>query len=234
MRIKYRFWFETDRGYVLGPGTYTLLKEIEKTGSLRKAAERLNMSYRHAWGLIKEMEENLGKSVIVSERGGKGGGKSELTVEGKKILQEFENYKLLFDEIVKRPYRKPWIAVDAVLIHNDDILLIKRGKEPFKGKYALPGGFVDYGETTEHAVIREVKEETGLNVAIKDLVGVYSDPARDPRGHTISVSYLVEVKGGKLKSSDDAAEARWFPLNSLPSLAFDHDRIIKDALSLLR
>ena len=125
--------------------------------------------------------------------------------------------------------KRPSITVDGVIIKNGKILLVKRKNEPFKGRWALPGGFVEYGETVEKAVLREVKEETGMDAKIKKLVGVYSDPARDPRGHTISIVFLLEGEGDAI-AGDDAIEAKFFDLNELPPLAFDHEKIIKDAI----
>jgi len=109
--------------------------------------------------------------------------------------------------------------------------LIKRKHQPFKGQWALPGGFVEYGETTEDAVIREMFEETGLKTKIRHLVGVYSDPHRDTRGHTVSVVYSLEICNGEMKSGNDAADVDFFDVNELPSLSFDHAQIIKDAIS---
>jgi len=128
-------------------------------------------------------------------------------------------------------YRNPKLTVDGVVIRNGKILLIRRKNEPFKGRWALPGGFVEYGETVEEAVMREVAEETGLATEIDGIAGVYSDPGRDPRGHTISIAYLLSPKDdSEPEGGDDAAEAKFFDVNELPPLAFDHDRIIKDAL----
>lgn len=127
--------------------------------------------------------------------------------------------------------RSPKLTVDGIINKDARILLIKRKNDPFKDKWALPGGFVEYGETTEKAVIREIFEETGLNTKIKSLLGVYSDPNRDPRGHTVSVVYILEVLDGTLKGGDDASEAKFFQENQLPELSFDHDKIIKDYLS---
>jgi 8-oxo-dGTP diphosphatase len=123
------------------------------------------------------------------------------------------------------------VTVDGVLIDGERILLIKRGNDPFKGFWALPGGFVEYGETTEHAAVREVKEETGLCCEINRLVGVYSAPDRDPRGHTVSIVYVMSVREGEMKAGDDAAGAEWHSLAELPErIAFDHLNIIRDAL----
>jgi len=128
---------------------------------------------------------------------------------------------------------KPSVAVDGVLIKGDKILLIKRKNEPFKGRWALPGGFVEYGETVEEAVLREFEEEVGLRARIKKLLGVYSKPDRDPRGQVISIVFLLDAEGDA-KAGDDAADARFFPLDNLPPLAFDHDEIIKDAIQAVK
>jgi len=128
---------------------------------------------------------------------------------------------------------KPSIAVDGVLIKEDKILLIRRKNEPFKGKWALPGGFVEYGETVEEAVLREFEEEVGLKARIKKLLGVYSKPDRDPRGHVISIVFLLDAEG-EAKAGDDAADARFFPLDNLPPLAFDHEEIIRDAIHAMK
>ena len=93
-------------------------------------------------------------------------------------------------------YARPALTADCVVFGLDDedlkILLIQRGLEPFKGQWALPGGFVDVGETVEEAAVREMREETGLDVQLERLVGVYSDPERDPRGHNVSVVFLAK------------------------------------------
>jgi 8-oxo-dGTP diphosphatase len=127
-------------------------------------------------------------------------------------------------------YQNPRLTADGILIHEQEILLVKRKNDPFKGVWALPGGFIEYGETTESAVIREVLEETGIRAQIRSLAGVYSDPKRDPRGHTITIAYLLDVIDGDLQSGDDAAEVKFFALSSLPKLAFDHKQIISDAV----
>lgn len=124
------------------------------------------------------------------------------------------------------------VTVDGVILREKEVLLIKRGKEPFKGYWALPGGSVEYGETTERAVVREVKEETGLNCDIVRLIGVYSNPDRDPKVHSISAAYLMELsRDEKLRPGDDAVRAQWFAIDDLPhKTAFDHKDIIQDAL----
>ncbi|MCX6666004.1 MAG: NUDIX hydrolase [Euryarchaeota archaeon] len=128
------------------------------------------------------------------------------------------------------PYKNPRITVDGVVRVGQTILLIKRKNPPFQEKWALPGGFVEYGEKTEDAVIREVIEETGLKTSVQKLLGVYSDPSRDPRGHTITVVYLLICTNVELKSGDDSMDAKFFNIECLPELAFDHEKIISDAM----
>lgn len=131
--------------------------------------------------------------------------------------------------------KTPLLAVDVVALIGDGVVLIRRANPPYEGFYALPGGFVEYGERVEDAALREMLEETGLEVKLKALVGVYSDPSRDPRGHVVSIAYLAEVVGGTLKPATDAKEAKVFPINSIPEkLAFDHEQILKDAFKVLR
>ncbi|MFW6019817.1 MAG: NUDIX domain-containing protein [Bacteroidales bacterium] len=132
-------------------------------------------------------------------------------------------------------YPRPALTVDAMVFRKTrygwQILLIKRKNEPFKNKWALPGGFVDMHETLEEAVSRELKEETGLEDIILKQYHAFSDPERDPRGRTVSVVFYGFVKGDShVKGYDDAAEAKWHNLNQLPGLAFDHHHIIRKAI----
>lgn len=119
-------------------------------------------------------------------------------------------------------------ACDMILKENGKILLIRRGHGPCEGMWAIPGGRIDDSETAEQCLKREAKEETNLDVEILSFVGIYSDPARDPR-KTIGAAYVVKRAGGELKAGDDAREARWFPPDKLPELAFDHYKILSDA-----
>jgi len=126
------------------------------------------------------------------------------------------------------------LTVDAIIPYKGGIVLIKRRNEPFKDHYALPGGIVEYGEKVEEALVREVKEETGLDVEPYRLVGVYSDPNRDPRGHFVSICFIATPKGGELRANSDAKDVRVFKLDLLPKLAFDHNKMIEDAKPYLR
>ena len=134
-------------------------------------------------------------------------------------------------------YPRPAVTVDIAIFMPVDslfkILLIQRGSEPFKGAYALPGGFVDIQETLAEAAQRELKEETGLNVSGLTQVHTFSDPERDPRGRVISTCFaaiLIESDQIDLRAGDDAADAGWFSLEELPPLAFDHVQVIQTVI----
>lgn len=114
------------------------------------------------------------------------------------------------------------------------IALVERKNEPFKGHWALPGGFVDQDEDLPDAAKRELQEETGLVVDKTQQIGTFGKPGRDPRGHTISVVYLSQIYGEKdLIANDDAAKAEWFDIKDLPKLAFDHSEIVNFAKQFL-
>ncbi len=122
--------------------------------------------------------------------------------------------------------RNPFPTVDVVVERGDGrILLIRRTNPPLG--WALPGGFIDYGEQAEDAARREVLEETGVSVLLTDLLGVYSAPDRDPRHHTLTVVYVGRSRDAVV-AGDDAAEAAEFSLDKLPEMAFDHGRILRD------
>ncbi|HET7478997.1 MAG TPA: NUDIX hydrolase [Rubrobacteraceae bacterium] len=125
----------------------------------------------------------------------------------------------------------PKLMVDVVIPSEGEIVLIRRGSEPFEGQWALPGGFVEVGETVEQAAVREAAEETGLAVEIAGLVGVYSEPERDPRGHNVSVAFLARVLSGEMQAATDASEVEVLDPDEV-DLAFDHAKIIADARDL--
>ena len=122
------------------------------------------------------------------------------------------------------------LTADCMVVrHRAEVLLVKRGNEPFKGCWALPGGFMEMDETIERCAVRELQEETGLTVDEEQLllIGIYSVPGRDPRGRTVTAAYRVDVGAGAIATAgDDAAEVQWWSLDNLPPLAFDHADII--------
>ncbi|MFW5953068.1 MAG: NUDIX domain-containing protein [Candidatus Natronoplasma sp.] len=217
-----------DGKFVLGEGREELLELIDEKGSISKAAKEMNMSYRHAWGKVKKIEEVIGKEVVKSQRGGNKDRGSILTPAGKKLLSDYRDLK---KEHKGEVYRNPSLTVDGIVEQNGRLLLIERKNPPFRGTYALPGGFVEYNETVEKAVVREVEEETGLKTKIDKLIGVYSSPDRDPRGHMVSTVFSLNKIDGTLEGGSDAKKARYFDIDDLPELAFDHEKIIKDYLN---
>lgn len=152
-------------------------------------------------------------------------------------------HKIKMDEqkIFSYRYPRPALTVDCVIFGYDskklDILLIKRGIEPFKGQWALPGGFVRMKESAEEAAIRELREETGLLNVYMEQLYTFSQPDRDPRGRTVSVAFFALINKNdflKPQGGDDASEAEWFNIKELPKLAFDHKKIIEVALNRLK
>lgn len=130
---------------------------------------------------------------------------------------------------------KIFVTVDAVIFRKSagghELLLIKRKNDPFKGKWALPGGFVDENEDLADAAKRELREETGLVVESLQQLGAFGKPGRDPRSHTVSVAYTgFANENAEAVGADDADEAKWFLITDLPELAFDHADIINSAL----
>ncbi len=129
---------------------------------------------------------------------------------------------------------KPMAVADCVAIKNNSVLLVKRAYPPFKGMWSLPGGFMDNNETIEQTALRELKEETGATGRIIGLIGVYSGRKRDPRCTTLDAAYLIRIIKMDEKRDKESSDVRFFPINKLPKLGFDHSLIIKDSLRLLR
>ncbi|MBR9678418.1 MAG: NUDIX hydrolase [Nanoarchaeota archaeon] len=139
-----------------------------------------------------------------------------------------------------RIFERPSVTADIVVFTTQNnelkVLLIKRGSTPFKDHWALPGGFINKGESIEQAAKRELQEETGVKNVYLEQLYTFGKPKRDPRGRIITVSYyaLIKSKGVKLEAREDAAEAKWFPAYKLPELAFDHQEIIEYAKQRLQ
>jgi 8-oxo-dGTP diphosphatase len=133
-------------------------------------------------------------------------------------------------------YPRPAVTADCVVMTKEttpQVLLIERGFDPYKGCWAFPGGFMNMDETTEQCAIRELEEETGLEVTDLQQIGAYSKVDRDPRGRTVTVAYLIVIDAPvAVTGQDDAAKAQWFPIDALPPLAFDHEDIMRDAIKM--
>ncbi len=131
-------------------------------------------------------------------------------------------------------YKTPSLTTD-IFIYDDNLnfILIKRKNDPYKNHWALPGGFVEYGECVEDGAVREALEETSINVNLEELVGVYSNPSRDPRGHTVSIVYTARGNMNEMKAADDACDVNIFTREDLKkiNLAFDHAKIIDDCFN---
>jgi len=131
------------------------------------------------------------------------------------------------------------VTVDIALFSTDEntvsIILVKRKNEPFKGQWVLPGGFVDAGESLEAAAIRELEEETSLQMKSLTQFKAYGDPGRDPRGQTVTIVFRGKVNKSEvtIKASSDAAEVGWYNVKQLPALGFDHSDIVKEAIEHL-
>jgi len=138
---------------------------------------------------------------------------------------------------IPKEYKNPIPTADIVLRksgeEHEKILIETRGRDPFKSKYSLPGGHVEYGETVEESILRELEEECGLNAKLLCILGVYSDPKRDPRGQRISTVFIGDCKGGTMKAGDDAASCEWMDLQKILIMrnrlfAFDHYKMLSD------
>lgn len=131
-------------------------------------------------------------------------------------------------------YEKPSLTADSVVLHGGNVLLIRRGDDPYKDQWALPGGYVNEGEDPMAAAAREQKEETDLDASTLQFVGVYGKKGRDPRGWVVSVAFVSQASSQAIRAKDDAKEAQWFPVTEAltMNLAFDHLEILRDALTL--
>lgn len=135
-------------------------------------------------------------------------------------------------------YPRPAVTADGVVFCNGSdglsVLLIERMNEPFKGCWAFPGGFMEMEEDAEDCAKRELKEETGLEIRTMRQLGAFTDVNRDPRSRTVSIAYYAVIAKSEVKGADDAIQARWFPIDSIPPLAFDHDKILRMALEEIK
>lgn len=192
-----------------------------RDGGVEGAASGLGASRRTVLRRVRRIEGRTGYRVL--EEG-------ELSPQGRGLIERMEMYTRMLETQLHHLWRKPSLTCDGLVLRDGKVLLVKRGREPFQGTYALPGGFVEYGESAEDCVVREVREETGLDTEVLRLVGAYSEMGRDPRGHFVTLLYLLREKGGSPQGGDDAESAAFFAISELPELAFDHRRMIEDGL----
>lgn len=144
-----------------------------------------------------------------------------------------KDYQLTSDGLYAYQYPRVSVTADAVLFAEKDgqmyVLLIQRGNDPYKGYWAFPGGFLNMDETVARCAERELEEETGIVLTGMQLSGIYSNVERDSRGRVITAAYTAMTTMPEATAADDAAAAKWWPLNDLPPLAFDHETILRDA-----
>ena len=136
-------------------------------------------------------------------------------------------------------YPHPAVTADCVIFGFDGsnkmkVLLIQRGNDPYKGKWAFPGGFMNIDETTEQCARRELEEETGLKDIAVEQFYTFSDVNRDPRERILSVAHYAIIRLSDVKGSDDAAKAQWFSIDEIPSLAFDHEFMFQKAIQIIK
>lgn len=205
--------------------TGEIVKRLESEGKDFESAD-INSLKKYSDKIDDDLSDYLSISNSISSRKGYGG-----TSKDQVLYQIKTAYKTLDNEEHRLRYpffdylKSPKPTVDAIVLKKNKLLLIKRKYEPFG--WALPGGFIEYGESAETAVERELKEETGLKAVSINQFHTYSSPDRDERFHTISVVFIVEVLGDAI-ASDDAAQIGWFSLDNLPEIAFDHKKILDD------
>ena len=217
----------TKGGEIIIDGRHALLLErISSKGSIELAAEGLGIPLDEARDWLDRIGDALETPAVLKGPEGK----MTLTEKGEAILSDFQTRSHQAESQVQNLWKKPWVTTDGIVVIDGQVVLIKRGREPFKGMYALPGGIVEYGETVEECAVREFEEETGMKTRVLDLVGVYSAADRDPRGHFITLAFNLQPIGGTLRGGDDAAEALLFPLDRLPYMAADHHQILADAM----
>lgn len=226
-RLEYSTWLSDGDRRIIGEKEAKFLRLIKEGCSLSAAATSIGLDGEMAKIIVDEMEANSGTVLVARDI-------PSLTSEGERLLLEFECRRMRIADQLKHLYQNPVFTVDGIVIQDERILLVKRGNDPFAGMYALPGGYIDHGESAEEAVMREIEEETGLHTEVLDLVGAYTKLGRDPRGHICTLVYRLLIRGGSLRPGDDAAEISFFPFNSLPELAFDHAEIIADILHMYR
>jgi len=205
---------------VLSPAEAKALQALKRHRSWEAAAKALRRSQPALKRLLARAARRVGERLVLST--------GLLTARGRKLLKEYETLSGALDLALHQAAQLPRVTVDGLIAGEKGVLLVQRANPPFKGMWALPGGFVEWGEAVEEAVCREIAEETGLITEVEELLGVYSKMGRDPRGHTVSIVYALRPVGGRLAAQTDATRVAWHPWDTLPLLAFDHAEILRD------
>ncbi|MFA5312543.1 MAG: NUDIX domain-containing protein [Methanomassiliicoccales archaeon] len=213
-----------DDHVVLDPEGAKLLEMVYSFGSLTVMAKRMGVPEGEVAGALDSLNRNGNALVEIDAED------ASLTDRGREALDVYRTRQKVLDSQLDNLWKRPWLTTDGIIIYEGRVVLIRRGREPFKGMFALPGGIVEHGERVEDCVVREMREETGLETRVASLSGVYSDPDRDPRGHFVTIAFNLEAEGGKLAAGDDAASVRLFDICDLPEMASDHRRILDEAL----
>ncbi len=215
-------------GVILNENEIEILNEIKLNGN-ELNMDDLNPQRRGE--AVKIFKKINSESPAVIENNGK----YNLNENGIKLFEEARRISNVSKFYAVHPYIRPAVTVDGIIFYGDDIVLIERGNEPFKGKKALPGGYVNYNEKVESAFLREMKEEIGRNVVEMKLFTVVSDPGRDPRGHTVSVVFSGHIEQPPI-AGDDAAKTFITPVSEALKIemAFDHQEIIRKFVSMYK
>ncbi len=226
-RLRPSFILEIDGEPILDERTAALLEAIREVGTVAGAATLVQLDTDTVRRLLADLAGRLAAEVLVIPGPGS---RVLLSSKAAGLMEEYRRRVGRAHMILEAGEGKPVLTVDGVVVHAGKLVAIRRRYPPFKDRYCLPGGVVGEGERTEDAAVREVEEETGLRTEVMGLIGVYSDPARDPRGHTISVAYALREMGGDLRAGDDARDLALLPVKDPPPLGFDHSRIVADFL----
>ncbi len=166
---------------------------------------------------------NMNEPIVIDAR---------RVLDHKKFLNKLRFAAIGLGNADLKDYKNPGLSVNAIIEKDGSIMLVRRNTQPFRGMWSLPGGYVEYGEKVEDALKREIYEELGLRIEPLLLLGVYSDPFRNPSKHVVSITYLARILDGKLKENTEIAEASFFKRHEIPvELAFDHAKMISDYYS---
>ncbi len=199
------------------------LRALGRGEGVEAAREGAGLSAARVRRWRRGVTEELGEDPL--ERTGRRLGASRT---GRDLLEAFLPKNNALRVHSASDFKVPLLAVDGLVLQDGRLVAVRRKYDPHQGQFCLPGGMVEYGETVEEAVVREVREETGLVTEVEELVGVYSAPGRDPRGHVISLAFALRTVGGELRSGSDAAGVDLLDLDDLPEMGFDHNAIVGD------